>query len=85
MSSCTHLATIHKVKPSADGCEDCLKTGDEWVHVRMCLECGHAGCCDSSPNKHATQHFHATQHPIITSLQPGESWKFCYIDELVWE
>jgi uncharacterized UBP type Zn finger protein len=85
MMACTHLATIHKVKPSADGCEECLKTGDEWVHLRMCLECGHSGCCDSSPKTHATKHFHATGHPIISSLEPGESWKYCYLDDVMWE
>ena len=85
MAACTHLDTIGPVKPSANGCEDCLKTGDEWLHLRMCLQCGHAGCCDSSPNKHATKHFHATKHPIISSLEPGEDWKYCYPDDLVWE
>jgi len=85
MKSCVHLNTIRPVKPSANGCEDCLKTGDEWVHLRMCLQCGHAGCCDSSPNKHATKHHHATKHPIISSLEPGEDWKYCYVDDLVWE
>jgi uncharacterized UBP type Zn finger protein len=82
---CAHLDTIRPVHPSADGCEECLKLGDTWVHLRMCLECGHAGCCDSSKNKHATKHFHATQHPIIRSLQPGENWKWCYVDEIAWE
>jgi uncharacterized UBP type Zn finger protein len=83
MSICTHLDTIHDVTPSAQGCEDCLKTGDTWVHLRLCLECGHVGCCDSSKNKHATKHFHATGHPIIQSFQPGEDWRWCYIDEVV--
>lgn len=83
--ACSHLDTMRNPKPSAEGCEDCLKIGGRWVHLRMCEACGHAGCCDSSPNKHATKHFHATQHPIIASLEPGEHWKFCYIDEVVWE
>jgi uncharacterized UBP type Zn finger protein len=82
---CGHLATIRDVVPSADGCEECLKIGSRWVHLRMCLECGHAGCCDSSPHKHATKHFHASGHPIVTSLEPGEHWKFCYIDNVMWE
>jgi len=82
---CTHLDTIRRVHPSAAGCEECLKTGSWWVHLRMCLECGHVGCCDSSPNKHATRHFHAVQHPLVTSREPGEHWKYCYIDEITWE
>jgi hypothetical protein len=85
MIRCSHLGTIRDVKPSAKGCEDCLKIGSTWVHLRMCLECGHAGCCDSSPNRHATKHFHAAHHPIIASLEPGETWKWCYLDELLWE
>jgi uncharacterized UBP type Zn finger protein len=82
---CTHLNTIREVKPSAAGCEECLKMGSTWVHLRECLECGHVGCCDSSINKHATKHFHATKHPIIRSFQPGERWKWCYVDEVGWE
>jgi uncharacterized UBP type Zn finger protein len=82
---CGHLATIREVTPSADGCEECLKIGSRWVHLRMCLECGHVGCCDSSVHKHATKHFRATQHPIMTSRQPGEHWKFCYVDNVMWE
>jgi hypothetical protein len=82
---CSHLDHIHHVKPSADGCEECLKIGATWVHLRECLECGHVGCCDSSEYKHATKHFHATKHPIIRSAQPGESWKFCYVDNVMWE
>jgi Zn-finger in ubiquitin-hydrolases and other protein len=79
---CTHLDHIHKVKPSAKGCEDCLKIGGWWVHLRMCMECGHMACCDSSPNKHATKHFHATKHPIMRSMEAGESWGWCYFDEI---
>lgn len=83
---CSHLDHIHTVVPNTpDGCEECLKTGSGWVHLRECLECGHIGCCDSSPNTHATKHFHATKHPIIQSFQPGETWKWCYVDELMWE
>jgi uncharacterized UBP type Zn finger protein len=79
---CTHLDEIRDVTPSANGCEECLKMGDTWVHLRMCLECGHVGCCDSSKNKHATKHFHATSHPIMQSFQPGEDWRWCYVDEM---
>lgn len=79
---CTHLDSIKTVTPSADGCEDCLKTGDSWVHLRLCETCGHVGCCDNSKNKHATKHFHQTTHPIIKSFEPGEDWGWCYIDEV---
>jgi uncharacterized UBP type Zn finger protein len=64
------------------GCEECLKIGSLWVHLRMCMECGHVGCCDSSPNKHATKHFHKVKHPIMRSVEPGESWGWCYVDEM---
>ena len=84
MATCTHLNQIHNVKPSAHGCEDCLKIGDTWVHLRLCLTCGHVGC-DSSKNKHATKHFHATHHPLVRSLEPGEDWKWCYVDEVIME
>jgi uncharacterized UBP type Zn finger protein len=79
---CTHLDQIKEVTPSANGCEDCLKTGDTWVHLRLCLSCGHVGCCDSSKNKHATKHFHATHHPIIASFEHGENWGWCYVDQV---
>lgn len=78
--SCSHLDMINEVTPSADGCEDCLKTGDWWVHLRICLTCGHVGCCNSSPNKHATKHFEETGHPLVQSYEPGENWIWCYID-----
>ena len=85
-TKCTHVAEhLKKVKPQSKGCEECLKSGDTWVHLRMCLECGHVGCCDSSPNRHARAHFQATQHPLIQSAERGENWKWCYIDELGWE
>ncbi len=85
-ATCSHLDHIHNVTPKTpQGCEECLKIGSDWVHLRECLECGHIGCCDDSPNTHATKHFHATHHPIITSFQPGENWKWCYVDELMWE
>jgi Trk K+ transport system NAD-binding subunit len=78
---CSHLQQIRAVFPSADGCEDCLRTGDVWVHLRICLTCGHTGCCDSSKNKHATAHFKDCAHPLIKSLERGEDWAWCYADE----
>jgi len=84
---CTHLDTIKVTDLPAHiaGCEDCLKIGGRWVHLRMCEECGHIGCCDNSPNRHATAHFHGTGHPIIRSAEPGEDWSWCYVDEIVFE
>src|ERR1700746_638806 len=73
---------LREVIPSARGCEDCLKMGDTWVHLRLCRTCGHVGCCDSSKNKHATKHFHKTKHPIMQSLEPGEDWGWCFVDEV---
>jgi uncharacterized UBP type Zn finger protein len=84
-SSCTHLDQILNVTPSGAGCEEFLQMKDRWVHLRMCLTCGHVGCCDSSKNRHATKHFHATNHPIVRSIEPGESWRWCYVDELLME
>lgn len=81
--ACKHLEHLHPVTPSANGCEECLKIGGQWVHLRMCLVCGHVGCCDSSPNKHATKHFHATEHPVMRSVEPGERWAWCFVDEVV--
>jgi uncharacterized UBP type Zn finger protein len=80
---CAHTTAAHikKVTPSSKGCEDCLKIGGTWVHLRECLECGHVGCCDSSLHKHATAHFHETKHPIMRSFEPGEDWRWCYIDQ----
>ena len=80
-SGCKHLKLIQHVKPSADGCEDCLKIGDSWVHLRLCLICGHVGCCESSKIKHATKHFHSTEHQIVQSFEPDEHWKWCYVNE----
>jgi CPA2 family monovalent cation:H+ antiporter-2 len=80
---CKHLDQTRSVIPSARGCEDCLRTGDVWVHLRICMTCGHVGCCDSSKNKHATKHARATGHPIIKSLEPGEDWAWCYLDETI--
>jgi len=85
-SSCTHLEHVHDVKPGTPaGCEECLKTGGRWVHLRLCLTCGHVGCCDNSPGRHATRHFHNTGHPLIRSFERGEDWGWCYIDELFLE
>ena len=81
MKRCTHLDQIENGEPHTKGCEECLKMGDTWVHLRLCMECGHVGCCDSSKNKHATKHAHHTKHPVICSAQPGESWLYCYPDE----
>ena len=82
-TSCTHLDMVEQVSPSAQGCEDCLAIGDTWVHLRECLTCGHIGCCDSSKNRHATKHFRAVSHPLVRSFEPGESWAWCYVDEVV--
>jgi len=81
-SDCTHLDQIRDVAPSGDGCLECLKTGSSWVHLRMCQTCGHIGCCDNSPGRHATKHFGSSQHPLIRSFEPGEEWFWCYPDEL---
>ncbi len=84
-SSCSHLTQIRDVSPNTAGCEECLKMGDSWVQLRLCKTCGHVGCCDSSKNKHATKHFRKTKHPIIRSLEPGEDWGWCYVDEVMIE
>jgi uncharacterized UBP type Zn finger protein len=81
--NCPHEKLIRDVTTSASGCEDCLKIGDTWVHLRICLICGYVGCCDQSKNKHATRHFHTTGHPIVQSLEPGEDWRWCYVDQLL--
>ena len=79
---CEHVTEVRDVKPrTPNGCEECLKIGGRWVHLRLCRSCGHVGCCDSSPHKHATKHFHETRHPIVTSFEPGEDWSWCYVDE----
>jgi uncharacterized UBP type Zn finger protein len=80
---CAHLLKARDHRPNTPrGCEECLKSGDEWVHLRLCLECGHVGCCDDSPNKHATKHYRAISHPVIRSFEPGERWRYCYPDDL---
>ncbi|MGH2903213.1 MAG: UBP-type zinc finger domain-containing protein [Solirubrobacteraceae bacterium] len=81
---CTHLdhVLITELPESADGCEDCLLIGSPWLHLRICLECGRVGCCDDSPNRHASAHAKASGHPVIRSIEPGEDWSWCYIDEI---
>ena len=84
--TCTHLDQVADVAPSTPaGCEDCLAIGGRWVHLRLCQTCGHVGCCDNSPNRHATAHFHATDHPLIRSFEPYEDWWWCYADDLFFE
>jgi uncharacterized UBP type Zn finger protein len=78
--TCTHTDQIQGVTPSSQGCEDCLKMGGQWVHLRLCMTCGHVGCCDSSPNKHARKHFEQVKHPIVQSFERGEDWMFCFVD-----
>jgi len=83
---CRHIEGLHAKEPrTPDGCEECLASGDGWVHLRLCLTCGHVGCCDESPNRHATKHFHATQHPIIRSFEPDDDWGYCYVDDVGFE
>jgi hypothetical protein len=80
---CGHLDHVHDVTArTPEGCEECLASGGEWVHLRLCLECGHVGCCDDSPGRHATRHFHETQHPVMRSAEPGEDWGWCFVEEL---
>ena len=83
VKACSHLKQVSQdIQPNTpNGCEECLKMGSDWVHLRLCLSCGHVGCCDSSPNKHATKHFKTTEHPIIRSFEPGETWEWCYPDK----
>lgn len=86
MMTCTHLGTVREVEPrTPEGCEECLAAGGRWVHLRECLTCGHIGCCDSSPNRHATGHYVSTTHPIVASYQPGEDWAWCYPDQVLFD
>ena len=85
MDECPHLAEIGEVTPSAEGCEDCLRIGAAWVHLRLCLTCGHVGCCDDSPNRHASAHFRETGHPVMRSFEPDEAWLWCFVDRLGFE
>ena len=81
MSKCTHADQIKVTRPeTVEGCEECLKIGGKWVHLRVCLTCGKVGCCDNSPNKHARAHYGETEHPLIQSVEPGEKWVFCFVD-----
>lgn len=80
--ACTHLDRIRDVAPRTEGCEECLKLGDTWVHLRVCLTCGKVGCCDDSKNRHASRHARETGHPIVQSLEPGEDWRWCFIDRV---
>ena len=80
-AQCSHLDQIKFKETKKHVCEDCVLTGDTWVHLRLCMICGHVGCCDSSKNKHATKHFHRTKHPLMRSIEPGESWMWCFVDE----
>ena len=82
MPQCTHTDQIKVRKPRTHECAECIQMGDTWVHLRLCMSCGHVGCCDSSPNTHATKHFHKTKHPVIKSFEPGEDWAYCYADEI---
>jgi hypothetical protein len=82
MPACAHLDQIREVTASADGCEDCLRTGDSWVHLRLCMSCGHVGCCDSSKNRHAAAHYRNSTHPIVKTFEPGERWGWCFVEEV---
>jgi hypothetical protein len=80
---CSHLDTITVDKPaSTPGCEECLANGTQWLHLRVCRNCGHIGCCDSSPMKHASAHAASSEHPVISSMEPGENWTYCYVDDV---
>jgi uncharacterized UBP type Zn finger protein len=85
MATCSHLDPAFDAPPSGTGCVECLATGGHWVHLRRCVECGHIGCCDNSPGRHATGHFGSTRHPLIQSFEPGEEWFWCYVDEVAFE
>jgi len=81
--TCSHLDAIHFTESQTNVCPECIALGDTWVHLRLCLECGYVGCCDSSVNKHATKHFHSSGHPLVRSLERGESWVWCFVDEVM--
>jgi len=82
---CDHIKKSKDLEPAHHACEECIKTGDTWVHLRICLSCGHVGCCDSSKNKHATKHFHQSSHPTVRSIERGEDWGWCYVDEIAYD
>ena len=83
-TACTHLdeVQVRELPAEVAGCEDCLQSGGKWLHLRICLSCGHVGCCDNSPGRHATAHYHESSHALIRSLEPGEEWSWCYVDEV---
>ena len=86
MGTCEHVTSLPDTDPAPrtpEGCQECLASGDRWVHLRLCLSCGHVGCCDSSPNRHATAHYRGEGHPVVRSFEPGEDWRWCFVDELV--
>jgi len=85
MNACEHVKQAKDLEPAKHECEECVKMGDEWVHLRICLSCGQVGCCDSSKNTHATKHAHATKHEVIRSIEPGEHWGWCYADEIMYD
>lgn len=83
---CEHLLGVGEAQPrTPDGCEECLRTGDQWVHLRLCMKCGHVGCCNDSKNKHASKHVRASGHPVVRSFEPGERWLYCYPDDLFYD
>jgi uncharacterized UBP type Zn finger protein len=84
-TECGHLEAIQTDQASGNGCVECLQMGSRWVHLRRCVTCGHIGCCDSSPHRHATAHFDSTGHPLMQSFEPGEDWYWCYVDEVIVE
>ena len=85
-ATCVHLDRVDReLTPSGSGCKECLESGGRWLHLRLCLSCGHVGCCDDSPNRHARAHFHATEHPLMRSYEPGEEWWWCFVDQLGFE
>jgi len=84
-TTCTHLDQIKTHTPNTRGCEECLAAGTSWVHLRLCLTCGHVGCCDDSIGKHATGHFTATHHPLMKSQEPGETWGWCFADRIMFD
>ena len=87
MAMCTHLESIEltELPDQIAGCEECLKIGSRWVHLRMCLTCGKIGCCDSSPNRHARRHAAEDGHPLVRSAEPGENWDYCFVDDVTFE
>lgn len=82
-AACKHLGEIQVTSTDTHVCPECVEKGDRWVHLRLCLTCGHVGCCDSSKNKHATKHFHMSHHPLIRSIEPYEAWVWCYVDNMM--